>query len=193
MEDTTVSVGNAPTESVSDDSVDKSVKYETHQKLLSQRKNDQAKIQELQAQMQSFMEERKQAEEAKLHENEEYKKLVEIRTAELEAVKSEKDQLLQSVNDSLKLNAFVEKLPGKIKNSKYLSFVNIDDVVLSPDTREVDAASLDVVVSKFMEEHADLVDTGKVGKLPSNAGNPTLNTANLSPDERLRAAIKSIV
>lgn len=194
MEDKTVDVGNVINESVSDTSEDKSVKYETHQKLLSQRKNDQVKIQELQQQLQGLTDQQKQAEEAKLAENEEYKKLVDVRTQELESVRQEKDSLLQSVNDSLKLNAFIEKLPGKIKNSKYLSFVNTDDIVFSdPATREVDTASVDGVVSKFMEEHSHLVETGKVGKLPANAGNPTMNTANLSEQERLRNALAAIV
>lgn len=58
--------------------------------------------------------------------------------------------------------------------------MNLDDIVINPDTGDVDNESIDQVVNKFMGVHANLVDTSHVGKIPH--GHPK-STTQLSHDQ----------
>lgn len=152
------------------------VAYESYQKVLSEKKNLQAKFGELQGQMNELISSQKAQEEAKLNEAGEFKKLAELKDqkiselqAQIDSVAKERDAFKGDLNDTWKLQAFYSKLNGTVKRNEYLSFVDLDGIVIDPETRQVDETSVENVVAKFMENHGDLVQTKKVGSLPSDA------------------------
>ena len=154
----------------------KYVRTEHLKKVLSEKKNLQAKFGELQGQMNELISSQKAQEEAKLNEAGEFKKLAELKDqkiselqAQIDSVAKERDAFKGDLNDTWKLQAFYSKLNGTVKRNEYLSFVDLDGIVIDPETRQVDETSVENVVAKFMENHGDLVQTKKVGSLPSDA------------------------
>jgi hypothetical protein len=160
------------------------VSYDTYKRTLSQlkKKDEQLKGYEerLLAIEQAEREReqtKRQAEEQRLQEKGEFKKLLELERkrnedllGQLEGVSQEKMQAQRTIQDTVKLHAFYEKLPGKVKRREYLNFVDLENIVVNPETQEIDSSSVDGVVNSFMDNYSELVDTSHMGKLP--AGNP---------------------
>lgn len=152
------------------------VKYETYQKVLSEKKGVQAKLEEMQSKFDAFELDQKTAEETKLNEKGEFKKLVELREQEIvklreemSGVTSERDGLKGNLDDTYKLQAFYDKLPGQIKKQEYLNFVDLESIVIDPVTRAVDPQSLENVVGSFVENYGDLIKSSSFGGLPGEA------------------------
>jgi hypothetical protein len=181
MESEDQSVSNAPESTSSESQQEQTAKedvvsYESHQKLLKQYKRDRERLKALEDERVLFGQKQKEIEETKLREKGEFQKLLDIRQKELDEYKTrlntisqEKDETSKALTDTFKLNAFYDKLPGKIKRREYLNFVDLDSIVIDPETGSVDEQSVDMVASSFMKEYKDLVDTSHFGKLPGNA------------------------
>ena len=165
------------------------VSYETHQRLLRQLKKSQEqnklfenRISDFEQQQNEILKQKKEEEEKKLQEKGEFKKLLEFREQEIEKLKStidgiskEKQEAQSTIADTVKLHAFYEKLPGKIKKREYLNFVNIDKIILNPETGEIESSSVDEVVNNFMGSYSELVDTSHMGKLPTGMASNVKN------------------
>lgn len=176
---------------VADDQVKKDnvVAYDTYQKSIAQEKAARARANEAETKLNDLLNARKLDEENKLNEKGEYKKLVELRENELSETRKKlaetegrERETQASLQDTWKLSAFFEELPGHVKRQEYLNFVDLDSIVIDPETRRVDKASVQSAASKFMESYADLVDTKKFNGLPGNAAAPG-NSKRYSRDE----------
>jgi len=172
--------GKDDTKPVADDQKKDTVAYESFQKALNEKKLAQANVLEMQSKLDAYEKTQKELEETKLNEKGEYKKLVELREQELNETKLKLQEsedkskgYKENLQDTWKLQAFYEELPGQIKRHEYLNFVDLESIVVDPETRQVDKASIQNVVSKFMEEHADLVKTRQFNGLPGDASNST--------------------
>ena len=150
------------------------VSYSTHKKLLDQRKTDLQKLREYETRLNEIENERKKQEEDRLSQQGEYKKLLTLREQELAETKSKLDTTNKNIADTWKLQAIYEKLPGKIKNKEYLSFVNLEKIAFNPENGEIDPQSVDVVVNEFLEKHPSLIEINKNAKLPGTAPGTTV-------------------
>lgn len=156
------------------------VSYDTYKRTVGEVKKLKEIKDELESKLNQFVERDKEKEEMlkleqekKLQEKGEFKKLLELKESELQKLNEklnmlseEKESAYQTIHDTVKLHAFYEKLPGKIKKREYLNFVNLDDIVINPETKEVDTSSVEKVVNNYMDNHPELVDTSHLGKLP---------------------------
>lgn len=152
------------------------VAYETYQKTLAQEKAAKQKALELEEKLNEILNAQKSQEEAKLNEKGEFKKLVELREQEIKklqdqinSISKERDNYKGNLDDTYKLQAFYDKLPGKIKRKEYLSFVDLDSIVVDPETGNIDSGSLQNVVSGFVENYGDLIEQNKFSGLPGDA------------------------
>lgn len=179
------SVSNA-TESVSNESETKpeTINYDTHKKLLNQRKSDQEKMRNMEQQLNEFMQAQKANEENKLKEQGKFQELVIEREKEIADLKNENINYKTSFDKAVKLSAFREQLGGTVDNSSYYDFVNVDEIVLDPDTGVVDNSSVESVVNQFKQTHSKLY-TPKVSKaLPNDAPRgPTTSIPPRNKDE----------
>lgn len=148
------------------------VSYATHKRLLEQRKNTQRENEELKAKLAEFETAQKAAEDSKLAQQGEYKKLLEQREKELNDLRGKHSKLETTIVNDYKLRAFESHLPGKIKNDKYLRFVNLDAIAINPESGEVDEESVKSTVAEYVKEHGDLIARIDAPKLP--AGTPQL-------------------
>ena len=103
---------------------------------------------------------------------------------------------INAINNTIKANAFYDKLPGKLGNHQYLNFANIDDIAYDPETGKVDEQSVDKVVNEFMEKHSKLVEADEIAKLPSGspAGSNKLTVDQLQnlPLKEMKKRIKDV-
>lgn len=188
-----------PNEAASGDHKEtQSVAYSSYQKVLNEKKSFQAKVEELTNRINEF-------ETQKLNEQGDYKKLVELREskinelqAQLKEIAEAKDHAVKENQDTWKLQAFYQELPGKIKKHDYLGFVDLDSIVIDPETKRVDETSVKEVVGRFMEEYSDLVETksfkGLPGDAPKGAQAKPFNKMSLEEKRAAsRAAIESII
>ena len=105
----------------------------------------------------------------------EYKKLLEQQKLETEAQRKRADdsdaRAKETDNTLLEARklAFENRLGGRLKNDKYLGFVNTKDILIDPDTGDIDTSSVDSSVKSFLGEHKELVNFS-AGKLPNFQG-----------------------
>jgi predicted RNase H-like nuclease (RuvC/YqgF family) len=174
-------------EAVSDQNIpsgepEKSVSYETHRRLLEQRKKDQAEKEALQQKL------------SELRQEGNWKSLVEAREARLKALEEESrqyaskaNQLEKTLEDAVKLNAFQSKLGGKLKKSEYLGFVDTSRIPIDPETKTVDEKSLEQYAHEFSNKFKELISFDRSGTMPHGAPG---QTKQLSVDEWKKLPLK---
>ena len=164
------------------------VKYETYKKTLNQEKNLRAKLEQTSQQLEEFKRIEQEREEKALQEQGEYQKLLEIERKKREEMEQKATQYEQSIMQAHKLNAFKEKLPGRIANPAYYDFVDLEKIVINPDTGEIAEESVQSAVDEFLGSHQRLIVT-KNGGLPNQA--PTDGSAGkLSLDQWKKFPLK---
>lgn len=133
------------------------VSYETHRKLLSQKKAADERVEQL-------LKEKQQAEEAELQKKGDVQKLLKIKEdtllekeKEVERLKSEKENVMKTYLEERKLQAIKEKLPAPLAKPEYSAFLDTDSVQFKPDTLEIDETSVERVAGDFVKNHPFLL------------------------------------
>lgn len=174
------------------------VAYATHKQLLAQHKRTKSENDELRAKLEAYEAQQKEVEEGKLRQQGELKKLLDLKEKEIVDYKGKYTKLEQTVINDYKTRAFEKALPGKIRNEKYLNFVDLTSIVINPESGEIDSDSLKGTVDQFMKEHGEsLVVRQAAGKLP-NASTPVTGislekpVSNMTRNEQMEALKSSI-
>jgi len=146
-----------------------SVAYETYRKVLNEKKSRDQALSEAQRKIEEYEQEQRAREEKELRDKEEFKKLLDIREKELADIKAKLTGIESNVRESRKLDAFLNTLNGTVPR-EYWGLINIDDIVLNPETNEIDETSVASAVEKFTKSHARLIDRpGQKTGLPNEA------------------------
>jgi len=135
------------------------VSYDSHQKLLKEKKAIQARLAD-------FEKKEKEAAEAKAKADGNYKQLLEERDkkiAELEGTVSEGNKRWES---TAKLNAFLDSVDGEIPK-QYWSLIDIENIAINPETELPDEMSVKEAVKKFSKTYPDVVKKRTGSKLPN--------------------------
>ena len=155
------------------------VAYETHKKLLSEKKRRDEENAELRSRLDAIEREKKEKEELELQEKEEFKKLVEIKQKNLEDIESKYKQQEKMIKDSMKLSAFLEALPGSVEK-QYMGLVDLDKIVIDPTTGEPDSASVQEYAKNFEVQFSTIIKRPNGGTLPSQAAAGSSVSTNLT-------------
>jgi len=195
-------VSNATETLVSDEPQQKlndTVSYETHKKLLGQRKKDLERFGAMEAELQSFKDAKSKTEEDALVAQGKFKEALEIQKTEntrLIGLQEENDRKMLTAH---KLNAFRSKLPGEMRSNKYYEFVDVDSIQLDPDSGVATDQSVDEAINKFMGEHQALVRPRESKRLPDNAPldtnlgpKPIMQMDNVEKSSLMQNAIKQL-
>lgn len=157
------------------------VDYGSYNKAVGQYKKAKEINQQLQDKLSNYEKAEMQREEKRLTDQGEYQKLIELKDGKigelvkmLETVEGEKQHVSNTLVNAKKMSAVYDKLPGRLKNDKYMEFVDIESVAINPDTGDIDLESVAVVANKFMDEHAALVDISHIGRLKGTASQTTM-------------------
>lgn len=145
----------------------KQVSYESHRKLLDQRKADQLKLKTLQDQISAISQERETHQNSSLEEQKKFKDLWENERKKNAALADQFNGLTKSVSESKKRAALSREL-GTVKKDEYLRFADFDSIVVGEDG-EVDLDSVKDVATRFKRDHSDLLAAAPGKILPSGA------------------------
>jgi len=137
------------------------VAYETHRKLLGEKKKLQARLDEVEAQT-------KADREKVLAEQGEYKDLYNQSKEQVEALTGQLNEATERQNNFIKLRAVLSAIDGKV-DQEYYGHLGIENVLLDPDTGEVDKMSVSKVVEAFKAKHSVLIQGNRPANLPKDA------------------------
>ena len=137
------------------------VTYETHRKLLGEKKKLQARLTEIEAQG-------KAEKDKALAEQGEYKDLYTQSKEQVEALTGQLNDATERQNNFIKLRAVLSAIDGKI-DQEYYGHLGIESVLLDPDTGDVDKMSVSKVVEAFKAKHSVLIQGTRPTNLPKNA------------------------
>jgi hypothetical protein len=141
------------------------VAYETHRKLLAEKKK-------LQNELEEFRSAKLQEQEALEAEQGKFKELYESYKSKTDELSAALDTERQGRQNFVKVQNFLNKLDGKI-DSKYYSFIPTKEIHIDPETGKVDDMSLDKAIESFSAEHGVLIQkanaVGTRDRAPSHA------------------------
>jgi len=185
MIDNDLGASGAPSQNISDDSGSKEVSYETHRKLLGQRKGDQATIKELSDALNVFREAEAAANEQKAIEKGNFEKVLADREVRLKETQAKYDELNSQISRARKLNAFDEVLGSRIKHEDFYNFVDTDSIQLDENGVPL-KETVELAVNSFKERYGDtLIAKKEVAKLPGDApGNTTFQTGKTNVNDK---------
>lgn len=146
-----------------------SVAYETHRKLLAEKKRRDEELAAANAKIEAFQADMKAREEAELRQKEDYKRLLELREKELLETKAKNESFQRMVEEATKIQALQKALNGAL-DPKFRPLVDIDQIVLDPATGKVDELSVTAYAEKFRQTYPTvLVGTKMAPGMPTNA------------------------
>lgn len=158
------------------------VSYDTHRKLLSEKKKAGDRIADLEKRLADIDAKAKEDEEKALQDKEEWKKLHDLKVKELIDAQGKLKSWETRETESRKLSAFLDHLPGAISKD-YWGLIPTEKIVINPDTGEIDQTSVTELVADFAKKHTRLIDKPGSGTdgLPKNS--PKGGDANVSYDQ----------
>jgi len=169
---------------------DDSVSYDSYQKLLRQRKADKAKALEMQAQLESLLEEKKARETEELKQQNKYEELYKATLQENEAMKAERKAQEKALVDEHKRRELDKELGG-LSKSDYFRFANLDNILIADDGT-VDLNSVKIEANRFRKEYPELIRPSRNvninSQAPSNDGKilnkPSVDAKSMSAEQR---------
>ena len=156
------------------------VSYESYHKLLGEKKKRDAELAE-------YRKKEKDAEELKLKQSEEWKKLLELREQELQKERDEKTALKTTLEAGSKLQAFLKCIDGQV-DQQYWGLVDLDNIVLNPETGLPDETSVKNAALDFQNKFALVIKKQNGISMPNQS--PKGDSVNLSYDEWLKLPVK---
>jgi len=106
------------------------IAYDTHRKLLDEKKK-------VQAQLDTLLREKTERDEAEARKRGDFEALLKAREDELSKERAARQELSDRITQGRKLNAVIDALGGNV-DQKWLRLIDTDDVVVNPETGEVD-------------------------------------------------------
>jgi hypothetical protein len=144
------------------------VSYESHKKLLDEKKRVQEEKEALTLKL-------KEIEENKLKEESRYKELFESRENELKAIKEQSEKERKALTEHRKLEAFLKEVGG-VKKESYVSLIDTDKIIVESDG-SLNKTSLQDYVKSFKEQFPELIKSVDLkSDIPSKE--PIINGTN---------------
>lgn len=156
-------VGNEESTQIKKDAV----AYETHMKLLGEKKRQQEELLKTKELLSKFESEKKEIEEKSLREKEDFKKLFEARDAELKTEKEKRLEIEKAINDSRKMNSFLKNVGAPIEE-KYWNLIDLDKIAIDPNTGKPDESIVKSYAEEFKKNFWEVVKT-KTGTMPNES------------------------
>lgn len=117
------------------------------------------------------LEQIKTSEEDKLKEKEEWKTIAETREQEVGDWKTKYEAKDKDWSNAVKLDSFLKALPGELK-SQYYALVDIDKIILNPDSGQPEPTSVEKYAKEFAETFTDVFAPRVKAGLPQHASQP---------------------
>ena len=183
--------GNEGHESSQGSTTEDKVAYSSYQKLLAEKKALADRYREQQETLSKIEAERKEAEKKKLEEQGNYKKLLEQERQEREKLANKLKQTEERETGRRKLASVIKSVGGEI-DPKFYDLIDYDEVIVDPETGEVDKLSVTNVVEKIRATYPEII-RAKGGPGMSQAAPKGANgAATISYDEWRKLPVKEM-
>jgi hypothetical protein len=161
-----------------------SVAYETYQKVLSEKKKTAERLAILEA-------EKSDREKKELEAKGEYQKLIELEKKRADEAVSKITAFEEQMMQSRKLKALLGALGGQV-DDKFLGFLPIDQIVIDPDSKEINLTSVASVAEQIKKQYPEFIKNPNAPRLPNMApqGN---DAATITRSEWLKLSSKDML
>lgn len=182
----------------SSDGASGSVAYETHRKLLNEKKKRDEELAQAREMIAKHELDAKERIEADLKQKEDYKKLLELREKELNEMKAESEKFKLRITEAKKLDAFLKAVNGVVPD-RYWNMIDTDQIVIDLSTGQVDSISVAKAAETFRVTYPEIVQVkGGTTGMPQNA--PAGGSASITYEEwknlpaaEMRKHLKNVV
>jgi len=138
---------------------DTGVTYDTHRKLLSEKKKLSEKYAQQAAELEKFKAAQNEAEEHKLKEANDWASTLKANAEErVQKAENEKNELFGQISNAKKLNAVLKGVQGTIPD-KYFNLIDTSSIVIDPETGDVDPATVSKAVEVFQANFPEVIQT----------------------------------
>ncbi len=167
------------------------VAYASYQKLLSEKKKLQAKIDKVEREAES-------REREKLEAQQKYKELWESEKTESEALRGKVQSYEERWTDALKLDAFNRALGDTRRiDPKYSGFIDTSNILIDPESGKIDELSAKREVDRVSQSFPEIVKSTVTTHLPNETPTPgkTLTRAEWMklPAKEMAARMKEVM
>lgn len=131
------------------------VAYETHQKLLSEKKRRDEELRSVREQLEALQSQAKERETNELKQKEDFKRLYDLTKEELEKTRGKLNETEGTITKAKKYDSFFTKLGVDIPQ-KFWSHVPLESLVID-DSGRIDDLSLDAAVNEFRNEFPEII------------------------------------
>jgi hypothetical protein len=135
------------------------IAYDTHRKLLDEKKK-------VQAQLDTLLREKTERDEADARKRGDFEALLKAREDELSKERAARQELSDRITQGRKLNAVIDALGGNV-DQKWLRLIDTDDVVVNPETGEVDPMTVARAAESLKKQWPEMLR--KTATLPNAA------------------------
>lgn len=164
------------------DSGKSTIAYDTHRKLLDEKKK-------VQAQLDQLLREKTEREEADARKRGDFDTLLKSREEELSKERAAREALESRITHGRKLNAVIEALGGNV-DQKWLRLIDTDDVAVNPETGEVDAMTVARAAESLKKQWPEMIRKTTVLPAGAPAGN---NGGTITRAEWLKLSARDMV
>lgn len=154
---------------VESEAKNETVSYETHRKLLAEKKNMQARLREIEDRAGQLENNLKDIETKKLEEQNKYKELYEQVKQENSTLKGSIEDQQKAIQKAIKVDAFQKALGSKTIDQKYFGFINTDNIIYDMESNAVDEMSTQKEVERILSEFPEIVRETQSKQLPTSA------------------------
>jgi len=162
--------GNTPTDDPSGiDSKKDLVAYETHQKLLGEKKRTAEKLSQTEKELEELRARERERENAELERNKNFEQLLKNRETELKEAQEKLSKVDSERVFARKIDAFLKTLGGDLPEH-YWGLIPLDEIALDPTTKSVDEMTVAKAVEAYRKLYPETIKTpGQKPNMPSSA------------------------
>lgn len=166
------------------------VSYETHKRLLSEKKKLQERLEQVETQWKS-------KQEVELKEQNQWKTLYEQEQKNRTELHSKLTEQETRWNNAIKLDSFMQAMGSRKIDSKYAGFINLETIALDPETGTIDALSVQREVERICRDFPEIVKGAVQPKqLPPEAPRNPLHGSDslkaMSSKDRIKIAAEML-
>jgi len=173
------------------------VSYDTHRKLLSEKKRRDEELREARERLGRFEAEEKKRTEDELLKQQNYEKIIELKNKELEETTQKLSGMQTQFTDMRKFDAFKKALGNGDIDQKYWGLVDLNEIVIHPESTEIDEMSVTKYVDKFQSQFPEVIKRPSGANMPANAPKGVGQTLTYEewkklPAKEMRARLKEV-
>ena len=181
---------NPPTFDTDGLSPGQSVSYETHRRLLSEKKRAAEELKAANEKIAAHEKAARESLERELKEKEDFRALAELRQKELDEIKAKTVAMENNIAEARKVDSFLKTLNVPIEK-QYWTLIDTSSIVVDPTTGRPDQMSVAAAVQKFRETYPRVVAVGGSTGMPSSA--PAGGKGGLTKEEWMKLPSKEMI